>query len=192
MKRKQRHHGLSAAGCRAIATALVGASLSAKADESASRPAPNWGVETSSTNDVGCIKTTVARPHEPGQSRLSAFLYSRPPELNIESLSEDQLKSCGLPSRRGLGGASVTSPQYKRWLAEAHARLTAKQVLPWQETPLRPGEVEMPPPPLSGGRPPFPAEMLRHSSFERNSVQPGTGQTSDLYKPSTLVYLFGT
>ena len=181
----RRHsHALGMTGVGALATALVSASFNANAEDSAQRPRPNWDVKTSSTNKVGCIETTVAKPQVAGQSGLSAFLYTRPPELDIESLTDSELRSCGLPSRRALGDVPRISPKYQAWLAEAHARLTAKQVLPWEEGPLRPGDVEPPPMKPTAGRPPVDPRMLHHSSLQPSSVAPGSAQDSDPYNPA--------
>jgi len=143
-------HAIGTTSIGALATFLAGAPMTAQAQETTGHPAPNWESRTSSANDVGCIKTIVTRPQDPG---LHAFLFSRPPGLDIATLSDEELSSCGLPSRGRIQGRSKDSSEYRAWLAEARARLAATQVLPWGEAPLRPDYVPPPSPTVVPGRP---------------------------------------
>jgi hypothetical protein len=194
MKQRQRR-AISATGFGALATALAGAPLPARADGSANHPAPNWGFTTSSANDVGCIKTTV---EDPQNKAMHGFLFSRPQGIDIESLSDEELRSCGLQDRRRIRNLSKESPKYQAWLAEAHARLTATQILPWGKAPLRKGYVPPPPPILAPGQPgmlplgPPPPMVIGprsihdnvdHSDLARGSVLPGINVSPDGYTP---------
>jgi hypothetical protein len=158
MRSKQRKRlALSTAGIGAIAGAL-GQMDAIAADDAARHPNPGVEVRTSSTNDVGCIKTIVARPDAHGRSDSKSFLFTYPQGLDIESLSDEQLRRCGLPIRRGFRNLPATSPRYQAWLAESRDIMRARQLTTWDTPQFPPGRIPPPPgPPYeSSGGPPSP------------------------------------
>ena len=173
---------LTATSLGAIASAIVQSNNASASDTPKQHQAPlrNWLFATSTTNDVGCVKTTIPDPnYHLGDSHNFGFIFTRTPELDVENLTDSELSSCGLPIKRRVKYLPRSAPEYQAWLKEAHDALNATQLLPWGPPPN--GGKHLPPPPFSAipyrTTPPpevVPPYGTNHSSNDgANSVSPG-------------------
>jgi hypothetical protein len=163
---------LAAAGVTSVLAAFQPTAATANG-QPRSQPSPNWSYSKAATktNDVGCAKTTYDMPPSPGGSKIQGDVFVRPPDLDVERLSNSELESCGLPTRPGLDILSKDTPSYRQWLELARAALRAKQLLPWSPSALPPGTP--PPPELPRVGPPPRADDMN----DRRQPLTGCGKT---------------
>jgi hypothetical protein len=170
----------SNAAIKAISLSALAGLTPAVAAESSSPPrqvTQNWIVEKTSPNDVGCSRTTIAKPHEGNESRVGYYLFDRPSNLNVESLSDKQLESCGLPPLKNIRNFPKTSKEYQGWLSLAHGLMNARQLDPRYPAPLPYGYPPAPPLFPTGGPPkPYPFDHVFNG--RPSSVAPGGYSTS--------------
>jgi hypothetical protein len=103
-------------------------------------------VVSKTRNVVGCVKEVVADKWNGPHLSQFADLYTRPPNLDVEKLSDTELVDCGISPRGAVAKLPRSSPDYQDWLDTAKAELKGRGAT------LH--DLSMEPPPHPGSGPP--------------------------------------
>jgi hypothetical protein len=98
--------------------------------------------------------------------------FKRPPHLNVEQLTDDELTGCGLIRRGGVAKLSKDSPEYKAWRSFVQVELEARQLSPVQQRPVQDRNF------VRGQIPPKPKHTNHTSDWhdpDQSSVPPANG-----------------
>jgi hypothetical protein len=86
---------------------------------------------TSKTNDVGCVETSIPWEVNGGPPGFVTFFYTRPSSISPESLTNNQLKECGLTPKPSLRTQMKGGMSFQNWEALVRTELQARQPTPW-------------------------------------------------------------